>query len=92
MFSSVLRNEQAVQVNIAITRAFVRLRETLALHKDLASRLADLERKIESHEEGIRSLFEAICQLIAPPPRRRGVGREGYSLFAGVPSFRPIHQ
>jgi hypothetical protein len=51
----------------AIMGAFVRLRETLALHKELASRLADLERKIASHDEGIRTLFEAIRQLMAPP-------------------------
>jgi hypothetical protein len=48
-------------------RAFVRLRETLALHKELASRLVDLERKIASHDEGIRALFEAIRQLMALP-------------------------
>jgi hypothetical protein len=75
MLSSVLRSERAVRVNIAIMRAFVRLRETLALHTELAARLADLERKIESHDEGIRTLFEAIRQLMAPPTReRRSIG------------------
>jgi hypothetical protein len=67
MPSSVLRSKQAVQVNVAIMRAFVRLRETLTLHKELASKLADLERRIEGHDTTIRSLFEAIRQLIAPP-------------------------
>jgi hypothetical protein len=47
MLSSVLRSPQAVQVNIAIMRAFVRLREPLALHRDLAHKLAELERRIE---------------------------------------------
>jgi hypothetical protein len=75
MLSSVLRSERAVRVNIAIVRAFVRLRETLALHKELASRLADLERKIESHDQGIRTLFEAIRQLMVPPEKeRRSIG------------------
>jgi hypothetical protein len=75
MLSSVLRSERAVRVNIAIMRAFVRLRETLGLHKELAARLADLERKIESHDEGIRTLFEAIRQLMAPPEKaRRSIG------------------
>jgi hypothetical protein len=72
MLSGVLRSPRATQVNIAIMRAFVRLRETLSLHKELAHKLADLERKIENHDENIRSLFDAIRQLMAPPesPRR----------------------
>ena len=73
MLSSVLRSERAVRVNIAIMRAFVRLRETLSLHKELAHKLAELERRIENHDESIHSLFEAIRQLMAPqaePPRK----------------------
>ncbi len=68
MLSGILRSKQAVQVNVAIMRAFVRLRETLALHKELARKLADLEQRIEGHDTAIRSLFEAIRQLMAPPP------------------------
>lgn len=67
MLSSVLRSPRAVQVNVAIMRAFVRLRQALSLHKDLAHKLAELERKIEGHDTAIRSLFEAIRQLMAPP-------------------------
>jgi hypothetical protein len=75
MLSSVLRSARAVQVNIAIMRAFVRLRQTLALHKELAVTVAELERKIESHDEGIRTLFNAIRQLMAPPEKqRRSIG------------------
>jgi ORF6N domain len=72
MLSGVLRSPRAAQVNIAIMRAFVRLRETLSLNKDLAHKLADLEQRIENHDENIRSLFEAIRQLMTPPeaPRR----------------------
>jgi len=69
MLSSVLRSPRAVQVNIAIMRVFVRLRETLALHKDLAHKLAELERKIESHDVGIHTLFEAIHHLTMPPTK-----------------------
>jgi hypothetical protein len=68
MLASVLRSPQAARINIAIMRAFVRLRQTLSLHKDLAHKLADLERKIETHDESIRTLFEAIRQLMAPSP------------------------
>ena len=71
MLSSVLRSPRAVQVNIAIMRVFVHLRETLALHRDLAHKLADLERKIESHDAGIRALFDAIRQLMTPPAEPR---------------------
>ena len=67
MLSSVLRSPRAIQVNIAIMRVFVRLRETLALHKELAHKLAELERKIEGHDRSIRTLFDAIRQLAAPP-------------------------
>ena len=68
MLSGVLRSHRAVQVNVAIMRAFVRLREALSLHKELAQNLALLERKIEGHDASIQSLFEAIRQLMAPPP------------------------
>lgn len=68
MLSGILRSKQAVQVNLAIMRAFVRLRETLSLHKELASKLADMEKRIEGHDTAIQSLFEAIRQLMSPPP------------------------
>jgi ORF6N domain len=67
MLSGVLRSPRAEQVNIAIMRAFVRLRETLSLHKELAHKLGELERKIENHDENIRTLFEAIHSLMTPP-------------------------
>jgi hypothetical protein len=67
MLLGVLRSPRAEQVNIAIMRAFVRLRETLSLHKELAGKLSELERKIENHDENIRTLFEAIHQLMTPP-------------------------
>src|SRR5947207_14161366 len=75
MLSSVLRSPRAVQVNIAILRVFVRLRETLSLHKELAHKLAELERKIESYDAGIRTLFEAIHHLTTPPAKtKREIG------------------
>ncbi len=67
MLSSVLRSPRAVQVNVAIMRVFVRLRDTLALHKELAHKLAELERKIEGHDTNIRTLFDAIRELATPP-------------------------
>jgi len=75
MLSSVLNSERAVEINIQIMRAFVRLREMIASNKDLARKLDALERKLESHDVHIRSLFEAIRQLMAPPaPKKRKIG------------------
>lgn len=53
-------------------RVFVRLRDTLALHKELAHKLAELERKIESHDSNIRTLFDAIRELATPAERTHG--------------------
>ena len=65
MLSSVLSSPRAVQVNIAIMRAFVRLREMLLSNAGLARKLADLERKYDSQ---FKAVFDAIRQLMAPPP------------------------
>jgi hypothetical protein len=73
LLSSMLRSPRAVHVNIAIMRVFVRLRETLALHKELAHRLVELERKIEGHDTSIRTLFDAIRELAAPPGKGGGI-------------------
>lgn len=73
MLSGVLRSRRAVQVNIAIMRAFVKLRRILSTHKELAHKLKELERKIEHHDSEIREIFDVIRQLMAPPeePKRR---------------------
>ncbi len=64
MLSSVLRSERAVQVNVEIMRAFVRLRRMLTAHKDLARKLDDLERKYDAE---FRVVFDAIRRLMVPP-------------------------
>ncbi len=77
-----LRSERAVQVNVAIMRAFVSLRRILAANETLARKLADLERRLEGHDRAIKSLFGAIRKLMAPPatPRREigfhAIGKE----------------
>jgi phage regulator Rha-like protein len=74
MLSSVLNSERAIQVNIAIMRAFVKLRHILSNNKELAHKLKELEGKIEKHDAEIQAIFEAIRQLMAPlpePPKRR---------------------
>ena len=75
MLSSVLRSERAVQVNIAIMRAFLRLREILASHKGLAGKLEEMERKYDSR---FRVVFKAMRELMKPGPLspKRRIGFE----------------
>jgi len=73
MLSSVLRSARAVQVNIAIMRAFVKLREMLLSNEDLNRKLSALERKFGEHDENFKVVFAALRKLMSPPdkPRRR---------------------
>jgi phage regulator Rha-like protein len=71
MLSSVLHSDRAIEVNIAIMRAFVKLREILSTHKDLVKKLEDLERKYESHDKHIKIVFDAIRQLMAEPKKKK---------------------
>ncbi len=73
MLSSVLNSKRAIKVNIQIMRAFVKLKELLLTHKDLAIKLEALERKYANHDEKIQKIFEAIRQLMIPTeePKRR---------------------
>ena len=72
MLSSVLHSDRAVQVNIEIMRAFVRLRQLLATHKDLARKLEELERK---YDQQFAAVFQAIRDLMIPPTKaKRRIG------------------
>jgi phage regulator Rha-like protein len=72
MLSGVLRSERAIQVNIQIMRTFIRLRQMLATHAELARKLDALERKYDAQ---FKQVFDAIRQLMAPPePKRRAIG------------------
>ncbi|MDQ7817689.1 MAG: ORF6N domain-containing protein [Melioribacteraceae bacterium] len=73
MLSSVLNSKRAIKVNIEIMRAFVKMREFLESHKELAKKLSELEKRIEAHDESIIAIFEAIKQLMAIPekPQKR---------------------
>jgi len=75
MLSSVLNSERAVKVNIAIMRAFVKLRQMLQTNRKLAQKFSELERRVEKHDEEIAAIIEAIRQLMAPPEKpRREIG------------------
>ncbi len=73
MLSSVLRSHRAVQVNIEIMRAFVRLRQMLNSHAELARKVAQLEKKYDSQ---FKVVFDAIRELMAPPKpkKQRSIG------------------
>ena len=72
MLSSVLRSQKAIRVNIQIMRAFVRLRDILAVHKDLARRLESLEKKFDSHDSQFKVIFDAIRELMRQPEKSKG--------------------
>src|SRR4030042_467400 len=77
MAASVLNTEKAIQISVYVVRAFVKLREMLSTHKELAYKLAALERKLQNHDESIQSLVTAIRQLMAPPepePPKKRIG------------------
>ena len=79
MLSSVLNSKRAIEVNIAIMRAFVRLREMLATHKELAHKLSDLEQRLEKHDDHIQTIFEAIRQMMAPSDKK-GKKKIGFTV------------
>lgn len=81
MAATVLNSETAVEMSVAIVRAFVQLRELLATHRELAAKLVQLERKLEGHDVAIANLFEAIRQLLGAgePTHKRKIGfHRGY--------------
>ncbi|MBI5675097.1 MAG: ORF6N domain-containing protein [Nitrospirae bacterium] len=76
MLSGVLNSGRAIQVNIAIMRTFVKLREMLSANKELAHKLTLIENRIEKHDGEIKGIFNAIRQLMVPPetPKKKPIG------------------
>ncbi len=76
MLASVLNSQIAVRASVRVVRAFVRLREMVAANAQLAVKLEELERRLDSHDEAIANLFAALRQLLEPPeaPKRREIG------------------
>lgn len=73
MLAAVLNSQKAIEMSLFVVRAFIRLREIISTHKELAQKLKELELKIDSHDQHIQAIFEFINQLIAPPekPKRK---------------------
>ncbi len=68
MAANVLSSQRAVEASVYVVRAFVRLRRTLASHKELAHKLAELERRVGAHDRAIRDVVSVIHRLAEPPP------------------------
>ncbi len=76
MLANILNSEIAVQASVRVVRAFVRLREMVVANTELAAKLKELERRLDSHDEGIANLFAALKQLVelSEPTKRREIG------------------
>ena len=76
MLSSVLKSPQAIRVNIAIMRSFVKLRETLANDRELAIKFEELSRKVATHDQAIAGLIDSMREMMTPkiPEKKRPIG------------------
>lgn len=72
MLSSVLHSKRAIMVNIAIMRAFVRLKQTLSLHKELADKFKELEARVDSHDTVILQIVEEIKRIVEVEEKPKG--------------------
>jgi len=90
MLSSVLKSERAIKVNIAIMRAFVKLRQLIDTNRELARKFSELERRVGKHDQEIATVLEAIRQLMATPEKPR---REiGFHVPEKAPRYRALER
>ena len=78
MLSGVLRSKRAIQVNIAIMRAFVRLKRIISTHKQVSRKLKELEQRIDKNDAEIQAIFDAIRKMITPS--RKSANRIGFKV------------
>ena len=86
MIANVLKTKRAVQMSVFVVRAFVRIREAIAAHRDLAEKPKELERRVGEHDENLKAIVQAIRQLMTPPELPT---QATDCLSAGVPA-RPV--
>jgi hypothetical protein len=85
MLASVLNSDVAIEASVRVVRAFVRLREMVSANAELGAKFAQLERRLDSHDDAIAQLFAAIRELLAPPPEKK---REiGFHVREGQPGY-----
>ncbi len=93
MVASVLNSPKAIDVSVFVVRAFVQLREMIVGHKELAHKIAQLERKLCDHDEQILALVEAIKQLMDPkPPPKNGTETGPGQTGRGISSANCMNQ
>ena len=75
MAANVLNSRHAVRMSVYVVRAFIRLRQSVEVQKDVRIKLDELERAVTAHDSNIKTLFAAVHQLMAPPePKKRKIG------------------
>jgi len=88
MLASVLSSPVAIDASVRVVRAFVYLREQLTANRELSKKFAELEKRLDSHDDSLAALFEAIRQLLEPvtsEPTRREIG---YHIRETAPPYR----
>lgn len=90
MAATVLNSERAIEMSVFVVLAFVRMRRAIAANRQVLAKLAEVERRLETHDADIQGLMDAIRELINPPdPPRRRIGFEGPSGSPGSRSKAP---
>jgi len=88
MLASVLNSPLAIEASVRVVRAFVYLREQLASNKKIAQKFAELEKRLDSQDESIATLFEAIRQLLEPAERGQARRENGFHVKEQARSYR----
>lgn len=75
MAATVLNSKRAIEMSVFVVRAFVRMREMLAKNRQLAAKINELDRRLETHDTAIQDIIEAIKELMVPEgPSKRKIG------------------
>jgi hypothetical protein len=89
MAATVLNSKRAIDMSVFVVRAFVRMRDALALNHRIETKLSELESRLDSHDAGIQDLVEAIRELMAPlPANSRRIGFQAPSNSAKAKALR----
>jgi len=88
MLASVLNSPVAIDASVRVVRAFIFLREQMIANKQLARKLAELEGRVDTHDEALKDLFEAIRQLLEPPAPDETRREMGFHIREQSPPYR----
>lgn len=88
MLASVLNSPIAIEASLRVVRAFVRLREMISAHRELAAKLAELEHRLDGHDEALTNLFAAIRRLLEPPTPPAEKRELGFHMRETAPRYR----